>query len=275
MGALMLFTKLNKLFTFFLWPLGVCLFVLSRVLLINFFKVVLLSSMLIGPQLWRAVHANEHATTPWVIDEQHILTTPTINGLTQILSGSARNRDIHVRVLVVSQDGENVKPILKQKIIEWKNKIPQHLREKTAFLVINIATGQSHIVLGNQIQQTESLETSLGRIQQKIILPGLQKGSIDSAVTEGVVGLTTVLDQWPALSTGSIFYHSALWLRAHYLMLPLQILFWISIILGGAKAIQFYLRRPKWDEMNVDLAAVEENMILNSISYKRHFGADQ
>ncbi len=234
----------------------------------------MLTSMLIGPQLWSAVHANEVSTIPWVIDEQRILTTPTTNGITQILSGSAKNRDIHVRVLVVRQDGENVKAILKQKIIEWKNKIPNHLGEKTVFLVINTATNQSHIVLGNQIQKTDSLETSLARIQQKMIGPGLEKGHIDNAVTQGVVALTTVLDQWPELTSKSVFYHSAVWLRAHYLMLPLQILFWISMLLGGAKVIQIYLRRPKWDDMSIDLAAVEENMILNSHSYRRHFGVD-
>ncbi|MBS0288215.1 MAG: TPM domain-containing protein [Proteobacteria bacterium] len=212
-------------------------------------------------------------TLPWVIDEQGLLAQNQSYGIDHILAQSAYSRGIHLRVVMVNQPNPNVKDFITHKMMEYKNKIPYQLQGKTNFLIINVATKESKIFLGREIQHTPAKLQNLSRIQNELIIPALMRNDVHNAISQGAVAITTVLEeQVSKKEPPSLWQATKAWLSDYHLLLPCQIALWFTLLFGLYKGISHFLRRPVFDEQAVDVAAMEERMIRNSLALRQQYG---
>lgn len=267
----MSYLKFKKLAPLFLWPLALWTYLIGRIFCMNFLKTFLFIAFAFGMHLKSVLYANELTKTPWVIDEHQILSQESIIGLTQILSESAKNRNVHVRMIVlVEEPNESTQAAAKRHVVEWENRDPSLALNKTVYFVIHALSGQSDILLGKNLSRNDFFQENISRIKEGIILPILATGNIEKAAIEGVIGLTTVLEELPYQSQISIFETMSAWLQSYHLLVPLKILFGFSLVLAIVLGLRRYLRRPDWEEMMpIEVISIEEKMLLESLAFKR------
>ncbi len=223
----------------YLWPFGVSLVVGIRIVFMNFAKSFMFMVFFCVGQFWHAVKANPMDDLPWILDEPQILSHKVNAGIAHILAESAHNRNIHIRVIILDMQGDNLKEKVNQKVMEFRNKIPNAAQRITTFYIINLATNKSSILLGEELVKTDPLMQSLIRIQHHIILPLLAQGQIDNALAQGVVALTTVLEAEHESNLETLVQKISVWLSDHYLLLPLQLFCFISILFGCWKGYRY------------------------------------
>lgn len=250
------------------WPFGVGLYVLARIILLNFLKLFACLAMTLHLQ-FNLVH-HEPVVAPWVFDEEQVLSTTTSAGISQVLSESAKKSNIYVRVIVVKYTGENARAQAKQKMLEVDNTNPFHQQNKTVYLILNASTHESYLFAGDKIKRTPVLLEGILRIEQNIIDPNLKTGNIENAAREGSVALMTILEQWPSSSSVSILQKISTWLHQHHLMLLAQFLAGLAFLIGAGIFLHRYLKRPIEVPSAIDLTAMslEERMLLGSIAYR-------
>lgn len=206
---------------------------------------------------------------PWVIDEQNLLHENASKGVAQMLAGSAKRKNIAVRMLLLNNvsDG-NLELTSMQKIIELEAKNPKAHMKNTIYIVINAVKAQSVIVLGDNIPKSAALNESVSRIYSQIIIPALIAGNIENAVRESAVAMTTVLDTWPVMGQSSNQTFGK-WLQENHFMMPLQILGGFLILFAVWIGLRRLFYRPHWETMDIDVEALEENMLLNSMMVRK------
>ncbi len=246
----------------------------AKVLYRTFLKVILSIGILLGLSFFYVANAySSPGALPWVIDEQDLFPLSQSSGITHVLASSAMNRDIHVRVVLVNVPAENAKELINQKVVEYKNRIPHSMKEKTNFLVINLRTNESRILLGNEIQRTAPLIESLVRIQNDIVLPSLSQGDIKAAVSQGAVAIATVLDTSPVIhNTSSLWHAFKAWLSSYYLWTPMQIFFWLGVFFALAYVLFKFFDKPSKNPEEVDMIALQETIIENSLMLRQQYG---
>ncbi len=218
-----------------------------------------------------AFAANAATSLPWVFDEPMVVSAKVVEGMNHVLAQAASNRNIHLRVIVVQIPYENANELIHHKMIEYKNKIPYQFQEKTSFLIINLALNQSHIYLGEDVRKSENMAKSLIHIQKEIIQPALIQKEFGTALTQGAIAITTVIDTNPAYAHKATLWQSfVLWISTYYLLSPFQILFWLSLLFVAWWGIINYLNRsPPLEVQEVDMIALQEQMIRNSIMLRQ------
>ncbi len=230
----------------------------------SFIKIILLSLLVLTKV--------QAASLPWIIDEQSIVPSKVIESMGHVLGQTASNRNIHLRVVVINIQQENVKELIHQKVIEYKNKVPHQVQGITSFLVINLGTNQSYIFLGNDLSQTQSMIQNLKHVQKEIILPALEQQELVNALTQGAIAITTVLYTHPKMLNATTLWQSTnAWLSDHNLLLPSQILFWLTMLFAIWWGLKRYLNRPQFEAQAVDMEALQERMILNSLALRQEY----
>lgn len=217
-----------------------------------------------------------HSQAPWVIDEERVLSSTVVAGISQVLDESAKKANIHVRVIVVTYKGENAKALAKQKMLEVDSINVIDDQNKTVYLVLNASTHESYLFVGNKVKRTLPLIESISRIEQNIIIPSLMSGNIENAAREGSVALVTVLDQWPVSPKVSLYHKINAWLHKYHLMVLTQFLVGIAFLSGAGALLYRYLKRPIANHSEIDLTSMslEERMFLNSIAYRQYQDAE-
>ncbi|MGD9592609.1 MAG: hypothetical protein AB7V32_08825, partial [Candidatus Berkiella sp.] len=95
---------------------------------------------------------------------------------------------------------------------------------------------------------------------------------IVTALTQGSIAMTTVLDSKPKLVKTTSYWQSInAWLQAHNLKLPTQILFGLMILISLWWAIMRYLSRPRFVDEEVDVIALQEQMIFNNLALRQQY----
>ncbi len=245
------------------WPLLVWTYFLGRVFCLNFFKVFLCVALTFGTHFKSALHANEIPKTPWVIDEHQILSPAVSAGITNVLAESARNRNVHVRVMVLRFASHEMAQIEAKRVVsEWENRDPSLALNKTVYFIIHAARGESDIILGKNLQNNASFHENTHRVKQGIIQPILATGNIEKAATEGAIALVTVLEELPVKQGPSVLTLTADWLQGYYLLMPLKLLSAFLLIAGIWFTLRQYLKRPEWEDVSQDNQPVFDHLSL-------------
>jgi uncharacterized membrane protein YgcG len=163
----------------------------------RFTKVVALT-VLFFMGMVGTLKADEVKKTPYIIDEQHLLTEKAEVTLTRILQQTASSRNIHIRVLIINEahSSPNFAEFAQFKVTEWESLNSTVSDQNTTYLVINVATKESCIILGKNSKMSPSLLQTVNDIQDRMIVRALEKDNVLGAVVEGSVALSTVLEPW-------------------------------------------------------------------------------
>lgn len=182
----------------------------------------------------------------FVIDDSHVLSEKVSNGLNQLLRGSAKKRNIHVKVILLNdENADDIALLAKQKVSEWEA-LTKSSKRKSAYLFVNLALREGIIVLGDNFHKKPALNQSIERIQSKIVINALEKGYVENAVLEAAVAITTVLDDWPRTKPRQTFWQSSSkWLSQHHLTMPLQISIGLLLCYLGWLFFNRQCRRPQ------------------------------
>jgi len=190
-----------------------------------------------------SLFANESTSTPFIIDSDNVLAQNLYNHTIKILQQAAKTNNIHVHLFILNKPlGEPLVEVSSQLIRTFESSHPEESTEKKmAYLFINLFTRESTIFLGSHVQKTAALVAGLTNIQEEIVSPALSKGYHDKAIVEGVIALTTVLEDWPSVNQGSV------WLQEYPILIIIKWLFVLSVIAGILWQLKRYFHRPHWE----------------------------
>ncbi len=175
-----------------LWTAGVGIYLVGRIVLLNFLKVFAFLGIAASLHLSPALNAK--VIIPWVLDETKTIKEETLRASSKILKEFAETKKGKIHVLVINDDtAESLQMLAPQKINAFKvNYLQIEAAEKNTYWVIHTTKKQSLLILPSEAAQT-NFSTRMARAEFFIVNPYLQKGEIDRALSEGIVAITTLL----------------------------------------------------------------------------------
>ncbi len=182
----------------------------------------------------------------WVMGTEGVLEQTLTQKIAKILAQTAKNENIDVRVFLVNDaQAPAIETIARNLVDEWQLRHPGVAKERaekvTAYLVINVLTDESRIVLGENITQTPAMIETLRTIQERIILPALAIDNVSKATLEGVTALVSSLEKWPGPQVPTLLQK----LFDFFMSIRYFIVF--ALFLALAVFLKRYLQSPKWE----------------------------
>lgn len=141
-----------------------------------------------------ALCAASFTEVPWIIDEVSVLSQQAHSSLTQVLAESAQRGQGDLKVIILEEaNSEAFESIAHDRVVRSETRNPKAYARQTSYLVINMNTEQSVVILGKALMPSASLIESIRRIQTSVVSPALASGYAENAVREGAIALITVL----------------------------------------------------------------------------------
>ncbi|MCS5710177.1 TPM domain-containing protein [Candidatus Berkiella aquae] len=191
---------------------------------------------------------NAYLSTNKVIDEAHILDLKTHDYLATMLSQAAKDQGIDITIMLVDDDtvldhGAFAWQVVMAKEATLKNKKSP---KKRVYLILNASSHQAAIVLGDPTLFELSLQESLTEIQQKILIPNIQKNELNMAVQLTAMAMISALEDWSGVSSKPSASVEVPWL--------LNGLKWgaqLGLIIAFLMLLRVLFHRPHWRELSV------------------------
>ncbi|MFI4938375.1 MAG: hypothetical protein ACHQJ6_07700 [Candidatus Berkiellales bacterium] len=205
---------------------------------------------------------DHHLPPEWVIDEQQRLHPAAYHRIAHVLQEAAKKRHVEVRVFIFDQKAEkSLQALADKKVGLWEKKHHTDLVHKQkAYLIINVATRESMILLGHQVIKDNVLMEGLNNIHHKILIPTLIQGDLDKAVWESAFALTMVLDHWPSKGKFGVWTK----IKSHFSLHPL--LGWLLLFAALWYGVKWYYRPQDEDVDNAESLTPEEILFKHQLA---------